>query len=165
MTVLTGCSSGFDATSGMDYAPSDGVIAGEGSIRVLNALVVAAEDADDGLISMKVVNRGDTADRITGIESDAGEVAIGGDAQLPAGGAVSFGADGTSATISGISKEPGQTVRLIIRFAKSEPLTLRTVVVEPTDYYEGLTPSASPTPTPTPTETPTESPSATESAG
>ncbi|HET9945398.1 MAG TPA: hypothetical protein VFR56_07065, partial [Actinomycetes bacterium] len=42
VTVLAGCSSGFGATSTKDYAPSDGIVAGDGDIRVLNALVVAA---------------------------------------------------------------------------------------------------------------------------
>jgi len=164
LTALTGCSTGFDATSKKDYAPSDGIVAGDGDIRVLNALVVAAEAADDGLVSMSVVNRGETSDRVTGIESDAGEVTLGGDTSLPAGSSVAFGADGTTATVSGLSKEPGQTVRLTVRFAKAEPLSLRTVIVPATDDYASLTPSSPPTPTPSAPETPTESPSPTETA-
>jgi hypothetical protein len=164
VTVLTGCSTGFDATSKKDYAPSDGIVAGDGDIRVLNALVVAADGADDGLVSMSVVNRGEAADRITGIESDAGDVTLGGDTSLPAGSSVSFGADGTTATVSGLTKEPGQAVQLTIRFARSEPLTLRTVIVPATDDYASLTPSSPPTPAVLPTETPTESPSPTETA-
>ena len=160
VTALTGCSSGFDATSTKDYAPSDGIVAGDGDIRVLNALVVAAEDADEGVVSMTVANRGDTADRITGIESDAGDVTLDGDTSLPPGAAVAFGTEEASATVSGLSKDPGQAVELTIRFAKAEPITLRTVIVLATDDYASLTPSAAPTPT----ETPSESPSATESA-
>ena len=163
VTALTGCSSGFDATSTKDYAPADGIVAGDGDIRVLNALVVAAEGADQGVVSMTVVNRGETADRITGIESDAGDVTLGGDTSLPPGAAVSFGTEEATATVSGLTKEPGQAVELTVRFAKAEPLTFRTVIVLGTDDYASLTPSASPTPTPTPTETPSESPSATES--
>jgi copper(I)-binding protein len=163
VTALTGCSSGFDATSTKDYAPSDGVIAGTGDIRILNALVVAAEGADQGAISMTVVNRGETADRVSGIQSDAGEVTVDGDVSLPPGAAVSFGTEEATATISGLSKDPGQAVQVTVRFARAEPLTFRTVVVLGTDDYASLTPSASPTPTPTPTETPSESPSATAS--
>jgi hypothetical protein len=161
VTVLAGCSSGFGATSSKDYAPSDGIVAGEGDIRVLNALVVAAEGADDGLVSMTVVNRGESADRVTGIESDAGDVTLGGDTSLPPGAAISFGTEEATATVSGLSKDPGQAVQLTVRFAKAEPLTFRTVIVPGTDDYASLTPSASPTPTPSPTETPTESASAT----
>ena len=163
MTALTGCSSGFDATSTKDYAPSDGIVAGDGDIRVLNALVVAADGADEGVVSMTVVNRGETSDRITGIESDAGDVTLGGDTSLPPGAAVSFGTEEATATVSGLTKEPGNAVELTVRFAKAEPLTFRTVIVPSTDDYASLTPAASPTPTPTPTETPSESPSATES--
>ena len=164
MTALTGCSSGFDATSTQDYAPSDGIVAGDGDIRVLNALVVAAEDADDGAVSMTVVNRGETSDRITAILSDAGDVTLGGDTRLPPGGAISFGTEEATATVSGLSKEPGQAVELTVRFAKAEPLSFRTVMVLGTDDYASLTPPASPTPTPSPTETPSETPSATEAA-
>lgn len=164
VTALAGCSSGFDATSTKDYAPSDGIVAGDGDIRVLNALVVATEGADQGVVSMTVVNRGETSDRITGIESDAGDVTLGGDTSLPPGAAVSFGTEEATATVSGLSKDPGQAVELTIRFAKAEPLTFRTVIVLGTDDYASLTPPASPTPTPTlsPTELPSESPSATE---
>ena len=164
MTALTGCSSGFDATSTQDYAPSDGIVAGDGDMRVLNALVVAAEDADDGAVSMTVVNRGETSDRITGILSDAGDVTLGGDTSLPPGGAVSFGTEEASATVSGLSKEPGQAVTMTVRFAKAEPLTFRTVIVTATDDYASITPAVSPTPTLSPTESPSESPSETETA-
>jgi hypothetical protein len=161
-TALTGCSSGFDATSTKDYAPSDGIVAGEGDIRVLNALVVAAEGADEGVVSMTVVNRGESADRITGIESDAGDVTLGGDTSLPPGAAVSFGTEEATATITGLSKDPGQAVEMTVRFAKAEPLTFRTVIVLGTDDYASLTPPAAPTPTLSPTETPSETSSSTE---
>lgn len=162
VTGLAGCSSGFDATSTQDYAPSDGIVAGDGDIRVLNALVVATEGADEGVVSMTVVNRGETSDRITAIRSDAGDVTLGGDTSLPPGAAVSFGTEEATATVTGLTKEPGQAVALTVRFAKAEPLTFRTVIVLGTDDYASLTPPASPTPTPT--ETPSETPSATETA-
>ena len=164
VTALTGCSSGFDATSRKDYAPSDGIVAGDGDIRILNALVVAVEGADEGVVSMTVVNRGETSDRITRIQSDAGDVTLGGDTSLPPGAAVSFGTEEATATVSALSKDPGQAVQFTVRFAKAEPLTFRTVIVLGTDDYASLTPPASPTPTPTlsPTETPSETPSATE---
>ena len=161
--VLGGCSAGFDATSAQPYAPSDGIIASSGDLRVLNALVVAAEGADSGLVSMTVANRGTQDDRITGITTPAGSVDLVGDAQLPAGGAVAFGATGTTATVSGLDAAPGEGIELKVAFARAEPVTLRTVVVPATDDYAALTPSPSPTPTPVSTETPTESPSPAES--
>ena len=113
---------------------------------------------------MILVNRGETADRNTAIRSDAGDVTLGGDMSLPPGAAVSFGTEEATATVTGLSKEPGQAVELTVRFAKAEPLSFRTVIVLGTDDYASLTPPASPTPTPSPTETPSETPSATETA-
>ena len=92
--------------------------------------MVAAEDADDGVVSMTVVNRGETSDRITGIRSDAGDVTLGGDTSLPPGAAdlVRHGG-GDRHGRPGSAKEPGQAVALTVRFAKAEPLTFRTVIV------------------------------------
>ena len=161
--LLGGCSAGFDATSTKPYAPSDGVIASSGDLRVLNALVVAAEGGDEGLVSMTVVNRGTQDDRVTGITTPSGSVAVEGDNRLPAGGSLTFGAAGTTATVSGLAKAPGQAIELRVAFARAEPVRLRTVVVPAVGEYATLTPSPSPTPTPSPTETPTESPSPSES--
>jgi len=161
--LLGGCSTGFDATAAKPYAPSDGIIASSGDLRVLNALVVAADGADDGVISMTVVNRGFQDDRITGITTPSGSVTIDGDDALPAGGSLSFGTTATTATVSELDSTPGQGIELKISFSRAEPITLRTVIVPAVDEYASLTPSPSLTPTPTPTETPTESPSPSES--
>lgn len=164
--LLGGCSAGFDATSTKPYAPADGVIASSGDLRVLNALVVAADGGDegaDGIVSMTVVNRGTQDDRVTGITTPSGSVAVDGDTRLPAGGSLTFGAAGTTATVSGLAKAPGQAIELRVAFARAEPVRLRTVVVPAVGEYATLTPSPSPTPTPSPTETPTESPSPSES--
>lgn len=162
-TLLGSCSSGFDATSVQPYAPSDGILAESGDIRVLNALVVAAEGADSGLITLTIANRGDRDDRLTAITSPAGGVEIDGDDALPAGGALTLGADTpTTATISSLGAEPGQTVELKISFSRAEPVTLRTVVVPATGDYASLTPSPTPTFTPllpTSTGSPSETPS------
>ena len=138
---LGGCSAGFDATSTRPYAPADGVIADSGDLKVLNALVVAADGADTGLVSMTVVNKGTKDDRVTGITSPSGTVTIDGDDQLPAGGALSFGTEGATATISPLDQSPGQGVELKITFSRAEPVTLRTVIVPATDEYSSLTPS------------------------
>ena len=42
----TGCAAGFDATSIKPYAPSDGILANSGDLRVLNTLVVVDEVGD-----------------------------------------------------------------------------------------------------------------------
>jgi hypothetical protein len=161
--LVGGCSAGFDATSIKPYAPADGVMASSGDLQVLNALVVAADGADEGLVSMVVVNRGSQDDRVTDITTPSGSVAVSGDDELLAGGSLAFGATGTTATVSGLDRSPGQQITLKVAFARAEPVTLRTVVVQATDEYASLTPSPSPTPTPTESETATESPSPSES--
>jgi hypothetical protein len=161
-SLLVGCSAGFDATSIQPYAPADGVLANTGDIRVLNALVVAPEDERTGVLSMTIVNRGTTDDRLTDITSPHGSVDLTGDTTLPAGGAVRLGADtDVSAQISGLTKQPGETIRLRIRFARTQPVTVDTVILPATGDYAGLTPSPTPTPTPTPTSTPTSTATAT----
>jgi copper(I)-binding protein len=152
--VLAGCSAGFDATSIQPYAPGDGVLANSGDIRVLNALVVAAEGERTGVVSMTVVNRGTTDDRLTDLTSPHGSVDLTGDTSLPAGGTLRFGSDtDVTAVIRNMTAQVGQTIRLRLSFARNQPVTLDTVVMPATGDYAEITPSATPTPTPTPTPT------------
>lgn len=143
-SALTGCSSGEGATSRQFYAPADGVYADSGDIRALNVLVVAAEGSSTGVLVMTVANRGRRADRLTGIETDAGSVVLSGPAELPAGGSLQFGSDtDPTATVTGLGAEPGEAIEVTLRFSRAEPVTLRTVVMPATGDYEDITPSAS----------------------
>jgi hypothetical protein len=155
LVLATGCAAGNDAQTLQAYAPGDGVMATSGSVRVLNALVVAAASGGTGVVSLTIVNRGGGTERLTDLTSPDGAVDLTGTRDLPAGTAVRFGA-GTSpsATIGDLVKQPGQEVRLTLTFARSEPITLRTVVVAPKGAYADLTPGPE-TPVDT-TETPTE---------
>jgi copper(I)-binding protein len=148
VSLLAGCASGFGATSIQPYAPADGILANSGDIRVLNALVVAGDGGRTGVVSMTIANRGDQDDRLTGLTSPHGSADLTGDATLPAGGAVRFGSDtDVTATITGMTRLAGETIRLRLTFARTQPLTIDTVVVEATGDYAEITPSASPTPT------------------
>ncbi|MGH8894834.1 MAG: hypothetical protein ACRDWY_16260 [Actinomycetes bacterium] len=143
-----GCSAGFDATSAKPYAPSDGVLANSGDIRVLNALVVGDDIERAGVVSMTVANRGARDDRLTEITSPDATVELTAPVDLPPGGAVAFGSvAGPSADITGLSKLGGETVTLKLTFARAEPVTLRTVVVPAEGDYADLTPAPSATPT------------------
>lgn len=139
---LTGCGAGRDAASVAPYAPSDGILADSGDIRVLNALVVAAEGGSTAVVSTTVVNRGDRADQLTGITSPQGSVALTGDGALGPGGAIPIGS-GTevTATVTGLTVRPGESIALQLQFARTEPVTLRTVVVEAVGDYASLTPA------------------------
>ena len=132
-SLLAGCSAGFNATSTQPYAPSDGIQATSGELKVLNALVVAAETGTDGVVSATIANKGDRDDRLTDITSPDGTVTLTGDDQLPAGGTVTLGVGtDTEANIAGLSKKAGETVRLKFSFGRTEPVTIDTVIVPAT---------------------------------
>ena len=147
--LLTACAAGRDAVTAKPYSPGDGVLATAGDVRVLNALVVAADGATTGLVSAGVANTGTSGDRLTGITSPQGAIALSGDTDIPAGGAISLGngsSGGPTATVTGLTVKPGDEMVLRLTFSQAEPLTIRTLV-HPTDgYYDTLTPSALPTP-------------------
>jgi hypothetical protein len=139
--LLAGCAAGFEATSVEPYAPSDGIMADSGQIRVLNALVVATSTLSSGVISATIVNRGEVDDRLTGITSPDGTVDLTGRGDLPAADAVPLGAEtDPSATISGLTKLPGETITLRVTFRRADPVTIHTVVVPATGDYASITP-------------------------
>lgn len=149
LTLTAGCSAGFDATSVQPYAPSDGILADQGDIRVLNALVVSSDAGRAGVVSMTVANRGRAGDRITEISTPDATVSVDTPVELPAGGAVTFGApDGPTATLTDVTKLPGETITLKLSFAGTQPVTLRTVVVPAEGYYASLTPEPTVAPSP-----------------
>lgn len=147
--LLSGCSAGFGATSNQPYAPSDGINAESETMRALNVLVVADHGATSGVVVMSLANRGAGDDRLTGIESPDATVTVTGGADLPAGGAVSFRNDSdATAVVSDLAKKPGEAIELTLRFSRSEPITLRTVILPPDGPYAGITPSATASATP-----------------
>jgi hypothetical protein len=151
--LLAGCGGGFDATARQPYAPADGVQAGTGKLRVVSALVVAPENASDGVVLMGVVNNGGQHEEITSVETDAGTVDYTGSHRIPAGQTVIFGAGSDpSVTIRNLTAKPGEAITFKVNFAEAEPITLHTLVVPATGDYASITPAAEPTPTPTPSE-------------
>ena len=153
LVLTTGCAAGNNAQTLKPYAPADGVDANSGTIRVLNALVVADALGGPGVVSLTIVNRGLRDDSLTDLTSPDGTVDLTGNRDIPAGGAVRFGAaTEPSATISGLTKQPGQYMTLILTFRRTEPIAFRTIVVPPKGPYASLTPGPE---TPVDTETPT----------
>ena len=110
LMVTTGCAAGLNAQTLKPYAPADGVMANSGDIRILNALVVVADDSSGtGVVSLTIVNRGKRDDSLTDLTSPDGTVDLTGRRDLPAGKAVRFGATTEpSATISDLTKQPGR---------------------------------------------------------
>jgi len=147
VALLSACGAGFDATSTQTYAPSDGIQADSGDIRVLNALVVAREAGSDGAVSATVVNRGDRRDRLTGATSPDGTVELSGTGDLPAGGSLTFGTGGdATATLRGLARNPGETITLELMFARAAPVRLDTVVLAATGDYAELAPAPATSP-------------------
>lgn len=149
VTLLTGCmpGPGFNATSIKPYAPSDGVRADSGDLRVVNALVVANSSLSAGVLSTTIVNRGTKPDELTDVTSPDGTVSFTGDGTLNPETGVRLGA-GTdpSATLSGLTKLPGETITVKLIFRRADPVTLHTVVVAAEGPYATITPSPSASP-------------------
>lgn len=168
LALSAGCAAGNNAQTLQPYSPADGVVANSGTIRVLNALVVADATGTTGVVSLTIVNRGNRGDSLSDLTSPEGSVDLTGTRGLSAGKAVRFGATTSpAATISDLKRKPGQDITLTLSFAHSEPITLRTVVVPATGAYADITPGPG-TPvdtsvTPTDTSTGTSSPSPTVS--
>jgi hypothetical protein len=143
VAALSGCGAGFDATSREPYAPSDGILANAGDMRLINMLVVSGENSREGVVVGTLANRGKSDDRLVAIETPAGTVDLGGGIDLPAEKAVplSAAADGRQVLISTLSAQPGQALELRFVFEENEPAVLTTVVVPPTGPYETITPS------------------------
>ena len=146
--LLSGCGAGFDATSVKAYAPSDGIMADSGHLRILTTLVVASDSFSSGVVVATIVNDGTQADELTSITSPDGKVDLTGDGTIAPGAAVQLGA-GTelSATLSSLTSLPGETIILHLRFTRADPVTIHTVVVPASGAYASIT--AAPTPTPT----------------
>ncbi len=138
--LLTGCASGFDATSIKPYAPSDGILANSGDLRILNILVVST--GANGVVSGSIVNRGTSKDALTDLTSPDGTVDLTGSGKIPPKGATRLGADtATSATISGLTRLPGETITLKLTFQRADPVTIRTVIVPASGDYASITPA------------------------
>jgi copper(I)-binding protein len=146
--LLSGCSAGFDATSVKPYAPSDGIMADSGHLRILNTLVVASDSFSSGVVVATIVNDGSKADELTSITSPDGKVDLTGDGTIEPGSAVGLSA-GTelSATISSLTSLPGETITLHLRFKRADPVTINTVVVPASGPYATITPAPTPSPT------------------
>ena len=138
--LLAGCASGFDATSIKPYAPSDGILADSGDLRVLNILVVST--GANGVVIGSIANRGTSKDALTGLTSPDGTVDLTGTGKVGAKNAIRLGADtATSATISSLTKLPGETITLKLTFQRADPVTIRTVVVPASGDYASITPA------------------------
>lgn len=121
---LSGC--GFDAPTDQVYNPAVGVNNQDGQVDVLNALIVSAEDGSGTLVVSLANNDQSEPDALAGVSGQA-EVAVSGDAAIPAGGLLVLSDD--TLAVTGESVRKGAFVRLTFTFENAASATVRAPVV------------------------------------
>jgi hypothetical protein len=160
---LTACT---NAETDAIYQPAQGANNRDGSIDVLNALIVSSEEGEGRFIA-GLASTGQEPDELINVTS-AGDSQVQvslepGDTQIPARGFLQLADDSAAnITVQGEEVVAGGYVRLTLEFAQAEPAEVNVPVVAPGEDFAdvaSLTPSASPSESPneSPTESPTES--------
>lgn len=133
--VLGACSIGFGAPTDQVYIQARGVSDRDGTVDVLNAVVVSAAPGAGTVSATLVNNVVDEDDELTGvtvggvdatISSQGGEIAANGLNNLGASGAV---------TASSPDIEAGKFVEVVFSFQHAESVTLSVPVVPNTDDF------------------------------
>ncbi|MDP9417204.1 MAG: hypothetical protein M3P48_05085 [Actinomycetota bacterium] len=146
--VLTACGAGNDAVTNLPYAPADGVqtVAADGSVKVVNALVVAPEKTPgDAVLVMGLVDLKGKGDELSAARvGDSGTVELGGETRIPPRGALLVGGGGaqTTAVIRKFEGQPGSTVPVELRLADAGVVKVNTVVYAQQGPYATVTPAA-----------------------
>jgi hypothetical protein len=145
VALLTGCSAGFNAQTSQAYSAADGVLGNSGDIRVADALVVVPGNGATGVLSMTLLNRGTRSDRLVAISSPSGTVQLAGDTTLTPGDPDTYTATSSpSAVMTNVIASPGQNITLTLKFARTAPLKITTVVEPATGVYATVTPAPVP---------------------
>jgi hypothetical protein len=158
--ALSSCGVNFDAQTDQYYTPADGVSNREGTVDVLNAMIIS-NDAGSGRLVAALAN-GDTeeADTLTGVrgieeDEDVQVQLVGGDTAIPAGGVLQLAdQDAAVVMVTGDPEKvkPGTFVRLAFMFQNGEEADVNVPVLdagEPGETYGDIeipSPSSSSTP-------------------
>ncbi len=178
--ALSACGVNFDAQTDQVYTPADGENSRNGSVDVLNALIVSDTPGSGRLIAGLANNNASEPDSLEGVEGvgDSAEVTFsldGGDTEIPAGGAIQLADVDAPMVVATGSEEllrAGGFVRVSFSFGNGDTTELNVPVLAPGTTYDDVElPSgdtgtgAGSTGTPSPTESAegTESPEGTES--
>ncbi|RKS79977.1 hypothetical protein CLV35_0395 [Motilibacter peucedani] len=151
--LLAGCGSGFDAQTNQVQYPGDGTNVTSGSLKVLNAVIVAGSSGST--VTMTIANTAnanaltpDIAARavtLAGVASGDAQASISGPTKVAAQSTLQVGgSSGTTAQFSGASFEPGSYVPLTVQLDPSQSLSLTVPVVAEAGYYATATPTAAP---------------------
>jgi hypothetical protein len=139
--TTTGCAAGFNDQSQKPFAPSIGAVGQIGAVKVLNSVVVTdPTGATAGQLLSVFVNTGSTPDELTGVEVEGGSpITIpGGSLTLDPLVANGFGDPYTNiASLTSLSRTPGQQVLVRYTFRNAGVLQLSTLVVDPANLAAG----------------------------
>jgi copper(I)-binding protein len=167
--VLSACGSNFGAQTDQVYIPADGVNSREGTVDVLNALIISEEPGSGRLVAGLANNSSeeDALVDVQGAGDDQGVEVQLTETEIPASGLVQL-ADPDAEEVVLVTGEDdavraGTFVRLTFTFESSDSVELNVPVLAPGSDYEDVEvpdPSGAPveTPTDTPTDTATETP-------
>jgi hypothetical protein len=115
-------------------------------VDVLGAVVVSAEPGSGMLIASLVNNDEGRVDKLTDIQGEGVQVAIGATPEIPAGGLVNFADKAVGGIpLQGAKVKAGGYVTFQLSFENADPVTIEVPVVTDTGPYAGL---ASPESTP-----------------
>ncbi|MEI7630650.1 MAG: hypothetical protein WCJ73_05850 [Actinomycetes bacterium] len=144
--TLSGCYSGFKANTNEQSLTNsgDGTQAQIGQIRIENAtLVLGPDGSSTATLLTTLVNQGDTADSLIGLEINKMPVYVTpGGGELAAGAAVSFGFNSSVWINSYEFTAPVSTyVPVKIQFRDAGIVTMSVLTVPPAGIYQGIAPS------------------------
>jgi hypothetical protein len=131
-TVMSSCGVNFDAQTDQVYNPAVGVNDRDGSVDVLNALVVSGSAGSGTVVATLVNNDQEKDDSVRGI-AGAGQdsslaVQVGGPKAIPAGGLLNLAEQG-KVTVRGEQVLPGNFVEITFSFDRGEAVTVNAPVV------------------------------------
>lgn len=145
--LLSGCSAFSEQTTGLDYAPSDGVQGELDQVGVRNAFVVASGAGSPGTLVGSLVNNGDEDVTVTLTSEVPG---LSGDIEVPAGQVVMLGPDGDETVETPqVGTVPGRHLLLAFSTDGGTALELDVPVLDGTlPEYADLVPTEAPAPEP-----------------
>jgi hypothetical protein len=143
--ALSACGVNFDAQTDQYYTPTDGENNREGTVQVLNALIISDSPGSGRLIAA-LDNGGDEADTLTGVRGLEVDQSVDfnlveGETAIPAGGVLQLADDGSA--VVAVSGDPervaaGGYVRLAFMFQNGEEASLNVPVLAPDDTYADI---------------------------
>lgn len=142
-------SCGFQTATNRPYTPAEGVNSVDGEVKVLNAVIVAAQP-DSGTFVASISNGTEEPVTFQGVGGAAGNTVEPGDftpADIPAGGLLNLASEG-GATLTG-TFEAGDFLPLTLAFDSGDSVTMNVPVVPACEEYadaDDSSPSASASP-------------------